>query len=56
MAIGAVAKCYSGVARLFVRPGRVALLAGDLGMQTCERIPGHRMIEIAEADRSSSRL
>jgi len=50
MAIAAGAKSDSGVARLFVLPGRVALLAGDLGVQTRKRIAGKRMVEPGEAD------
>ena len=38
MAIGAVAEGYSGVTRLFIRTGSVALLASDLGMQAREGI------------------
>ena len=41
----------SGVARLFVLPGRVALLARDLGMQTGQRIACTRMVERAETER-----
>ena len=51
MAIGAVAEGYSGVARLFIRTGSVALLASHLGMQAREGIAGKRMIKFADADR-----
>lgn len=51
VAIRATAECNSGVARLFVLPGSVALLARDLGMQTSQRIARHRMVERAETDR-----
>lgn len=50
MAIRATAECNFGVPRLFVLPGRVALLARDLGMQTGQRIPSNRMVERAETD------
>lgn len=50
MAVCATAECDSSVARLFVLPGRVALLARDLGMQTSQRIACNRMVERAETD------
>ena len=51
MAISAVAEGYSGVARLFIRTGSVALLASDLGMQAREGIACKGMIKFADADR-----
>jgi len=51
MAIGAVAEGYSGVTRLFIRTGSVALLASDLGMQAREGIACKGMIKFADADR-----
>ena len=50
MAIGAVAKGYSCVARLFVRTRSVALLASDLGMRAREWITCKRMVELADTD------
>ena len=50
MTIRATAECDSGVARLFVLPGRVALLARDLGVQAGQRIACNRMVERAETD------
>ena len=50
MAITTAAKCDSSEARLFVMPGRVALLAGNLGMQTSEGVACHRMIESSDVD------
>ena len=50
VAIRATAECNSGVARLFVLPGSVALLARDLGMQAGQRIACNRMVERAETD------
>lgn len=38
VAIATLVKGYPDVARLFVRPWNVALLAGDLGMQAGKRI------------------
>src|SRR5450432_701631 len=51
MAIRAAAKRGSDIARLFVGPRSVALLARDLSMQVRERIVRERMIELADADR-----
>lgn len=51
MAIGALAKCDSKVARLFVRPWSMALLAGNLRMQAGEGVARERMIELSEAER-----
>ena len=50
MAITTAAKCDSSEARLLVASGRVALLAGNLGVQTRQGIACHRMIEASDVD------
>jgi hypothetical protein len=50
MAIVAAAKWDSGVAREFVRPGSVTLLARNLNVQSGKGITRERMIEIMNID------
>lgn len=50
VAIRAAAKGESGVARLFVLPRKMALLASDFAMQTGEGIAGFGVVEPPDAD------